>query len=69
MTVLRGEKGGSVVEWKSTLRAAPGTDVAAARTAIEEIYDTGRESPDQGLVAMTPSVVTAHSAEGRRFPA
>jgi hypothetical protein len=43
MTVLP-EKDGSVVEWKSTFRAAPGTDTAAARTAIEEIYEAGLAS-------------------------
>jgi hypothetical protein len=39
-----GEKGGSVVEWKSTLQAAPGTDATAARAAIEEIHDAGLAS-------------------------
>jgi Polyketide cyclase / dehydrase and lipid transport len=38
------EQGGSVVEWKSTFQAAPGTDATAARAAIEEIYDAALAS-------------------------
>jgi hypothetical protein len=41
ITVLPGSAGGSVVEWKSTFKAAPGTDDATARAAIEGIYDAG----------------------------
>jgi hypothetical protein len=41
ITVLPGSTGGSVVEWKSTFKAAPGTDDATARTTIEGIYDAG----------------------------
>lgn len=41
ITVLPGSTGGSVVEWKSTFKAAPGTADATARTAIEGIYDAG----------------------------
>jgi mxaD protein len=44
ITVHPGGKGGSVVEWKSTFQAAPGTDATAARAAIEEIYDAGLAS-------------------------
>jgi hypothetical protein len=41
LLVLPGSAGGSVAEWKSTFKAAPGTDDATARTAIEGIYDAG----------------------------
>jgi len=41
ITVLPGSTGGSVVEWKSTFKAAPGTEDATARTTIEGIYDAG----------------------------
>jgi mxaD protein len=45
ITVLPGSTGGSVVEWKSTFKAAPGTDDATARTTIEGIYDAGLGRP------------------------
>jgi hypothetical protein len=41
ISVLPGASGGSVVEWKSTFKAAPGTDDATARTTIEGIFDAG----------------------------
>lgn len=41
ITVLPGSAGGSVVEWKSTFKAASGTDDATASTTIEGIYDAG----------------------------
>ena len=41
IAVLPGPSGGSVVEWKSTFKAAPGADDATARTTIEGIYDAG----------------------------
>jgi hypothetical protein len=41
IAVLAGPTGGSVVEWTSTFKAAPGTDDAIGRTAMEEIYDAG----------------------------
>ena len=41
ITVLPGPSGGSVVQWKSTFKAAPGTDDTTARTTIEGIYDAG----------------------------
>src|SRR6185503_19374907 len=39
ITVLPGPAGGSVVEWKSNFKAAPGTDDATARTTMERVYD------------------------------
>jgi len=44
ITILPGSSGGSVVEWKSTFKAATGTDAATARTTIEGIYDAGLTS-------------------------
>ena len=44
ITILPGPSGGSVVEWKSTFKAAAGTDDATARTFIEGIYDAGLTS-------------------------
>ena len=44
ISVLPGAARGSVVEWTSTFKAAPGTDDATARKAIEEIYDAGLTS-------------------------
>jgi mxaD protein len=41
ITVLPGSAGGSVVEWKSTFKAAPGSDDATARTTMEGVYDAG----------------------------
>ena len=44
ITVLPGPSGGSVVEWKSTFKAAPGADDTTARTTMEGIYDAGLTS-------------------------
>jgi mxaD protein len=44
ITVLPGSAGGSVVEWTGTFKAAPGTEDAAARSMIEEIYAAGLAS-------------------------
>jgi mxaD protein len=41
MTVLPGPGGGSVLEWSSTFKAAPGAEDAAARSVVEGIYDAG----------------------------
>jgi len=49
ITVNPGTGGGSVVEWSSTFKGAPGADEAAARAVIEGIYDAGLAS----LKAMT----------------
>ena len=44
ITVLPASRGGSVVEWESTFKAAPGTSDEAARKTIEAIYDDGLAS-------------------------
>lgn len=41
ITVSPAPNGGSVVEWTSTFKAAPGTDTATARKTIAQIYDDG----------------------------
>jgi mxaD protein len=41
ISVLPGSTGGSVVEWKSTFKAAPGVDDATASTTMEGVYDAG----------------------------
>jgi mxaD protein len=44
IAVLPGPSGGSIVEWTSSFKAAPGTDDATARTTMEGVYDAGLTS-------------------------
>jgi hypothetical protein len=44
LTIVAGPGGGSVVDWSSTFKAAPGTEDAAARSVVEGIYDAGLAS-------------------------
>lgn len=41
LTIVAGPGGGSIVEWSSTFKAAPGAEDAAARSVVEGIYDAG----------------------------
>jgi len=41
IAVRSGAGGGSVVEWKSTFKATPGSDDATAKKTIEGVYDAG----------------------------
>lgn len=41
MEVVRGEKGGSIVNWYSSFKAKEGTDDADARKAISDMYTAG----------------------------
>jgi aspartate/methionine/tyrosine aminotransferase len=73
MTVLPGPAGGSIVEWSSTFKAAPGTDEATARAAIEGIYEAVLNNrqclpiPQQDVRTYIESLVAEPIEPDKRF--